>query len=238
MQAAWTKDAARSARHLNSGMWAGILAGFVIGGIGGRLAMFVLRLTSDPSLSGRLTDDGFEIGRFSTDMFFLGLLCTAAGMAGGLFYMAIRGWLPAKGRPALMALFGGAVGGAMIIRPEGIDFAELDPLSLAVAMFVALPALYGLGMTWLAERWIAKTEESKNYYPLVAFLPLLGLGLGGPIGALIGVIVVAGWFMNRGIVPIAKMWRSTPVTLIGRLAFIGTIAFGLWVLGRDVASVL
>jgi hypothetical protein len=44
---------------------AGFLAGVLIGGVGGRLAMLALRLTSGPSLHGVSTDDGFTIGRVS-----------------------------------------------------------------------------------------------------------------------------------------------------------------------------
>jgi hypothetical protein len=39
--------------------------------VGGRLAMLLLRLTSDPVLRGVSTDDGFTIGRFSAQTIFL-----------------------------------------------------------------------------------------------------------------------------------------------------------------------
>jgi hypothetical protein len=56
---------------LGAGVSAGFLAGVLIGGVGGRLAMLALRLTSDPSLHGVSTDDGFTIGRLSLQTLFL-----------------------------------------------------------------------------------------------------------------------------------------------------------------------
>jgi hypothetical protein len=60
----------------------GALTGAVIGGVGGRLAMFVLRLMSDPSLHGRETDDGFTIGVISGATLFLVGLTAFLGVAG------------------------------------------------------------------------------------------------------------------------------------------------------------
>ncbi|MBA3430189.1 MAG: hypothetical protein H0U16_01755, partial [Actinobacteria bacterium] len=121
-KATWRADALRAARHLSRGMWAGILCGIVVGGIGGRLAMFLLRVTSNPSLRGRLTDDQFRIGSITNSTMFLVLVCAVAGMLGGLFYLAVRGWLPERIRPFAIATFGGAFGGAVVIHPGGVDF--------------------------------------------------------------------------------------------------------------------
>jgi hypothetical protein len=74
----------------------GALTGAVIGGVGGRLAMFVLRLMSDPSLHGRETDDGFTIGVISGATLFLVGLTAFLGVAGALVYAATRSWVPAR----------------------------------------------------------------------------------------------------------------------------------------------
>ena len=81
-------------RRLGAAVAAGALAGAVIGGIGGRLVMLLLRLTSDPSLHGRLTDDGFTIGVVTFGTLFLLVLTTVGGATGGAAYLAIRSWLP------------------------------------------------------------------------------------------------------------------------------------------------
>lgn len=240
----WVRDAAWDARRFGRGIWAAIFCGFLIGGVGGRLAMFVLRLTSDPSLIGRLTDDGFEIGSFTGNTFFLVALCTAAGLLGGLFYLVIRGWLPERGRPLMMAAFGGAVGGSVVIHPGGIDFTQLDPLALAIVMFIALPALYGAAMSRLVDLWIARANQAQRpehagaLGAVVAFAPLLGLAIIGPIGLATVVLLLAGWFMNRRGVPIERLWHSRAVTLIGRAAMAGVAGLAAFVLAQDITRIL
>ncbi|MGA8987068.1 hypothetical protein, partial [Aeromicrobium sp.] len=44
---------------------AGVPVGIIVIGGGSRLAMFLLRLTSDDSVIGLTSDDGFTIGQFS-----------------------------------------------------------------------------------------------------------------------------------------------------------------------------
>jgi hypothetical protein len=66
---------------LGAGVSAGFFAGVLIGEVGGRLAMLALRLTSDPSLHGVSTDDGFTIGRVSLQTLFLLGVTAGLGMA-------------------------------------------------------------------------------------------------------------------------------------------------------------
>ena len=132
--------------------------GALIGGVGGRLAMFVLRITSDPSLHGLKTDDGFSIGRFSGETLFLVLVTAALGVMGGLVYLVARPWLPERWRAALTGVFGGIVGGALFISPDGLDFTRLDPLPLAIVMFIALPAIYGVAMSVFVERLLPSSS--------------------------------------------------------------------------------
>ena len=58
-------------RWLLLGMATGGWAGFLVGGVGGRIAMFVLRLTSTDSVRGTQSDDGFTIGQLSGATVFL-----------------------------------------------------------------------------------------------------------------------------------------------------------------------
>jgi hypothetical protein len=64
-------DLSARVETLSAVLAAGALTGALIGGVGGRLAMLILRLTSDPSLHGLETDDGFTIGIVSTSTLFL-----------------------------------------------------------------------------------------------------------------------------------------------------------------------
>src|SRR5205809_456711 len=107
----WQQDLMASARRISACIAGGFSMGAVVGGIGGRLAMLVLRLTSDSSLHGLKTDDGFIIGRFSGDSLFLLGFTSALGGLGGILYLAARSWLPERRRAALAGVFGGVVGG-------------------------------------------------------------------------------------------------------------------------------
>jgi len=141
----WVDVAAGSAASLVMGVVAGGLAGFVWGGVGGRIAMRVIFLTSNERVRGLTSDDGFEIGRMSVDSLFLLISLTVVGafLGGGygVLRMFLQGpvWLLSGG----MAVMVGAAGGALVVNADGIDFRLLEPLSLAAAMFVALPALWG-----------------------------------------------------------------------------------------------
>ena len=221
------------ARRLAAAVGAGALAGVLVGGIGGRIAMLVLRLTSDPGLHGSLTDDGFTIGVVSNGTMFLLVLTTILGSLGGVLYLLVRPWLPVRARAWVFAALGGVVGGSNIIRPGGIDFTLLDPLPLAVAMFVAIPAI-GAGVTSVfAERFLRDGSRfHRSWAALALLLPVLLatpiLLLRGPTGLVIAVAIgtaVVAVIANRGPV-LARLWRSTPVTWVGRalLATFGAIA--------------
>jgi hypothetical protein len=232
----WMADATRSARRLGAGLWAGLLSGAVLGGIGGRLAMFVLRLTSDPRVVGMTTDDGFVIGSFTADTGFLVLVTTALGGLGGIFYLAVRPWLPARSRPVIMGILGAMLGGAAVIHPDGIDFRVLEPLWLAVAMFIALPGLYGMMMSVLAERFLARAEHPQRFIGwLPAFLPLAGLLIAGPFGLGLAAVVAIGWTLNR-VLPLVALWDSSAVTWLGRVALLAVGVLSLRTLVEALAE--
>src|SRR5216117_406841 len=171
--ATWTDDLTARTKPVAAAATAGLLAGVGIGGIGGRLAMLVLRLTSDPALHGVKTDDDFTIGVFSGETMFLVIVTTVLGIIGGLVYLVVRGWLPEPARPWLFGGLTGIVGGATVIRPGGIDFTLLDPLPLAVAMFIALPAVYGVAVSLLIERFLARDSAFSRSKVGIAGLVLL-----------------------------------------------------------------
>ncbi len=234
----WQVELLRSARRLGAGLWAGFLCGAIIGGAGGRLAMFVLRLTSDPRLVGTKTDDGFVIGEFTGDTIFLVGLTTLAGALGGLFYLGVRPWLPEHFRTKFMAVFGAAVGGALVIHPDGIDFTRLEPLWLAVAMFIAIPALYGAAMSSLTERLFTAREAPAGRYGwallLLGPLPVLIMG---PIGWMTLAVLIVGWVLNRR-GDLSRVWSSQPAVWIGRAALLSVILWALATLAKDVLAIL
>jgi hypothetical protein len=136
---------------------AGVFAAILWGGIGGRIAMRVLFLTSPDEVKGVTSDAGFEIGTVSFDTIvlfvFAAIVGGVAGFAIGLARMVTPGplWLVSVG----VGVASGAFFGALLVTPEGIDFRVLEPLWLAIALFVALPALWG-STTILLARYLAR----------------------------------------------------------------------------------
>lgn len=132
-----------------AGAWAGLL----IGGVGGRVAMFVLRTTSDDSVRGIDSDDGFTIGQFTAATGFLLGITTIIGLLMGLVVVLARSQLRGRSGWTLIVLAGGTLGAAKIIKPHGVDFNRLAPQSLACAMFTFIPLAATALTLWFVSRW-------------------------------------------------------------------------------------
>ncbi len=133
---------------------AGALSGFFWGGIGGRIAMRILVLTSDDRVRGVTSDDGFEIGAITGETVVLLIFATVVGTIVGAVYGFLRmittgpTWLVAAG----VATAAATAGGASIVHTNGVDFGLLEPLWLAVGLFILIPALWGLTLVVATER--------------------------------------------------------------------------------------
>ena len=131
---------------------AGAVAGAVIGGVGGRLAMLILRRES-PLAVGLTSDAGFEIGRVTlAGSLGLVVLTGLLGAAFGVVYAVGRLGLPVAARVPAAALVGGTLGANSFLDPDGIDLLVLDPTWFAVASFIALPALAAAAVAVAVER--------------------------------------------------------------------------------------
>jgi hypothetical protein len=227
-------------RRLSIGVSTGLVAGLVIGGVGGRLAMFVLRLTSSPSLHGVDTDDGFTIGVFSLATLFLLLVTAAVGVLAGLVYLVVRTWLPRRWRPWLFGAFGGLVGGALLIKPDGLDFRLLDPLPLAIAFFIAIPAVCGFAISASVERRFAEAGDGNPTSAtwMVGLLPLVLLLATGPSGFALLAITVGAGLVARSVPMASAIWMSRPFVWLGRLALTAAAAFASVALVPDIAEIL
>ena len=217
------QDLRQPGATLGAGVSAGFIAGVLIGGVGGRLAMLALRLTSDPSLHGVSTDDGFTIGRVSLETLFLLGVTAGLGMAGGLFYLVVRRWIPSRWRIPLMTVFFALVGGAGLIGPSAVDFTLLSPLPLAVALFVVIPATYGATMPLITERLLREDSILRRgrWAWIVGLVPLLFANI---VGALVLLVALGVWTIGRSTPELVDAWRSTVVTWLGRAGLVA-IAF-------------
>ena len=199
--------------------------------------MLLLRVTSDSSLHGVESDDGFTIGQFSTSTIFLIVLTALLGAVAGGVYLAIRRFLPERQRAEVFGVFCGVVGGAVVITPGGTDFTELSPLWLAIGLFVLIPALYGVALSLLVERSLRGGPLQLTGWRWLMVLPLAPLLLLGPfgVGALVATVAVA--FANRS-GRLLELWHSTVVTWVGRVAVAGVTVYSGVVLVSDAAEIL
>ena len=110
----WGPAASTAVRKLAIVTLAGALSGLVVGGIGGRLAMFLLAQLN-PEATGVRSDDDFVIGQFTlSGTLNLLAIATAFGVIGGAIYLAVRGLRlgPSWFRYASVAAGAGVVVGA------------------------------------------------------------------------------------------------------------------------------
>lgn len=213
------------------GAGAGSLAGLLVGGLGGRLAMLVLRLTSPDDVLGVTSDDGFEIGVVSADTGNLLFATAVFGALNGIAYVAVRSWLPARLRMPLWALLAAALVGAAVIHPDGVDFTLLDPLPLAVALFVLLPGVAAALVVVLVERWIGRGWEHRRLAAVLA----LAACIAAP--ALAAAALVAALWLGATRIPwpgatlrVARVATPAAIALIAVAAAVGLV--------RDLSAIL
>jgi len=215
-----------ASRTLAMGMLPGLVAGLVVGGVGSRVAMRIMTLTSEPATRGLETDFGATVGEITLGgTLFLSIAGSVLGMAGGILYLAIRRLLPGKGwvhglvfGTLLLALVG-----RLLVAPDNPDFATLSPAGLAVAMFAALPVLFGLLFIPLHRR-LEPIIAGVRRPALLIFPVLAGLVPMMLLGGL-GVLVIAAsllvWALSRSVGE-----RDKRVLRIAGYAVVGGLA--LW----------
>ena len=167
----------RSARTLAACLFAGAVAGLLVGGLGGRLVMRILAVAEDGNR--RITTDaGFVSGTFSLSgtVELVGFVTVFTGFAGGVLYVLVRRWLPSKMRwriPAwglLLLLFSRG-----FPIDDSFDFRVFGPAGLAVALFGLFPFLYAAVQVPLAER-LDRSVPAFFRRRVVTALGLAGIG--------------------------------------------------------------
>jgi hypothetical protein len=207
-------DAARAVGRVGL---AGAVCGLLLGGVGGRLAMMLLRFTTGDRVVGVTSDDGFRIGVFSGETLFLLGVTAFLGLAGALVYGTGRRWVPPRWRAATYGALCGLVVGADIVKTEGIDFSLLAPLSLAIALFVAIPAVYGVAVSLWIERALA-SRRPPGRAAWLGYLPLAAFALLGPAGVALLVVILVGCAIWVSVPSLERIWRSAPAAWVGRVA--------------------
>jgi hypothetical protein len=220
---------------------AGIPTGLLFGGVGGRLAMLLLRFTSPKTVRGVTSDDGFEIGRFTVGgTYNLLLLGATFGVIGAALYQWVAPWLlgPRWFRRLTVGLACGSVVGSLLVHADGVDFVLLTPTWLAVALFVAIPALFGVCIGIAVDFLRNTTRPLVVRRPQTWVLPLaLVLVFPVTLMALVpSVFVLSAWLQLRRSGLLVQV-AAAPMVRVGvRAAWLLVAALGLRALLVDVAD--
>lgn len=173
-------------RQSGVGLFSGLIAGVLIGGLGSRIAMRLSALAGGDSILGMVTENGNVVGNITVDGTLL--LIYAGGLAGaigGFVYMAWRRWIP--GPPRWRGLVYGvillSIFGRLVIEGDNPDFVRFGPPVLNIIMFASLFIFYGLLLVPLAEWFnrsfpVASTRRVLTLiaYGVLAIPPLLPIG--------------------------------------------------------------
>ena len=231
------EDLKMLAYWISLGAAAGGLGGVVVGGIGGRLAMFLLRFTSDESVRGLESDDGFIIGRFNF-LDTLNLLVTTAflGVLVGLIVVFGRPFLPRRGMPFAWAVAGATIGAQVFISGDGVDFTRLGPHWLAFSLFVAIPAVGAGVIAWLVNVYPRFWKKDRKWTGVaaVAALPLI---IVFPVGVAV-LLVGAMWLVAIRSAWVRKLPARMPVRVAAIVVFVAIVAIGVTALLEDAGDVL
>lgn len=206
------------------GAAAGAIAGLVVGGIGGRLAMLLLRITSPDHVIGLTSDDGFEIGVVSFDTVNLLIGMALFGGVNGVLYATLRNAIRQRARLGLWSLLGAVGVGANVIHADGVDFNVLEPTWLAIALFLALPLVAAAAVVVLVERWIDREPFADRRFSIGLVASAAAGTLALAFAALVGVAVLAARAL--GVAPlIGRVARiAVPVLICAAIVFYGIAA--------------
>jgi hypothetical protein len=219
----------------------GISAGVVLIGIGSRLAMLLLRVTSPDKVIGVKSDDDFVIGKVTIGgTYNLLLLGAAFGIIGAAAYLMVAPWLigPTWFRRLTTGLAAAVVVGSMLVHADGIDFTQLKPTWLAIAVFVLLPGLFGglVGVVVDAVRrpdsWTAQGRR-RWLLPLIlaACFPLT------IIVSLVAAAIFGSWVLVTDLPAIRRIRSSAPYALVLRAGWLVVAILGLVAIVNDTQAV-
>jgi len=225
-------------RHLGAASLAGIVAGVLVAGVLGRIAMRVAGFMARPDLVGVETSNGNRVGEITLSgtlaiALFVGL---PAGILGAALFASAEPWLR-RSRPWHGVAFGLLLlvaTGFVLFDPANFDFQRFGSAPVNVATFAALFVAFGAATAWLFERIrgaIEGTAGRASALEMVAWLAavavavlsvLLVTAIGGQADPTLLLV-----FAAITIVPGLVRWRGLPPA-IAYAAFAIPLAFGAW----------
>jgi hypothetical protein len=209
--------------YLTVAVTAGLGAGILAAGAGGRLVMRLLAVTAGADAQGRITEAEQLVGRITVDgtlgfVIFTGLFF---GLASGLVYLLLQRWLPA-------GWVGGLAYGALLLvvagtrleplRRDNPDFDLVGPGWVSVATFAVLVVFHGLLVAALAGRFSRVVPLlATSPGAIAAHTPLLLLVLLAPLALLVAIVGVVVVVASR--IPQVVAAVQTPrLAVVGRAA--------------------
>jgi hypothetical protein len=230
------------ARSTAIAIGAGAIAGTLVLGLGGRLAMRIMAATSSASAQGRLTNAKERVGEITVGgtiglVIFVGIL---GGIVGALSYLVLRRWLtgPAWASGLAMGVLGLVAARILALDPDSVDFTLLRPTALAVALFVALILGFGVVVASLTARF-DQSYPQPAWRPraVLAYAPLLLLLVVPPLGLFVALAVVVV-LVAAHIAPLREMWRDVAVDKAVRLVLAGGGVATLGWLGVSTGQII
>jgi hypothetical protein len=244
-------DLERVTRILAAAGIAGVLVG-VPAGLLARVVMKLTALAAGPSALGVHTENGNVVGALTADGTLALVIFAGLGPvgAGAILYVAVRPWFVSLGRwrGLTFGLYLLGLAGPVGLDPFNGDFTRFGPAALNVAMFAALFIAVGVGLVPVAEGTLARLSSGR--WGLVALGFLFGV-LDAGLALSIGTPTIWSWLTGQptilGGVVVALMLASAAIGLAARragpslltYAALGVpLAFGLWLTGNAVATLL
>lgn len=192
-------------RSIGIGALAGLAAGLIVGGLGGRLAMRISGAMTDTGLASfARTANGNAIGEVTLGgtfaMFVFGAMVPS--LAAGVLYGALRPWLAPLGtwRGAAFGLALLALGGSIILEPTNFDFRRFGSPQVNVLTFATLIVLLGVAVAWTAEMLERRTARGRDrFLPWIGILLVLPLAAGSVATVIEATLeIAAGHLVNAG----------------------------------------
>lgn len=244
-------------REITRGGVAGLIAGILVAGVGGRVVMRLAALLVPDSV-GAFTENGNRIGDITLGgtfalILFVGLF---VGVGGGTVWVTLRPWLPeSAGLRALISIpIAIALGTKGLVDGANPDFSVLGGSTVVVASLVTLVALYGPILV-LAEGWL----DGRLPHAAVGDRGVIGgYGVVTLLGVVIGLMVVVPAYLGPedlrpaglallvvGVATLAS-WRSRVVGRalpgwippVARLAIVSAVIVGCAVAIGEVTEAI
>ncbi len=175
---------AEIARHSTIVGIAGVVTGFIVGGIGGRLLMRISAVAAPDRVMGATTEGGNRVGEITLGgtiglLIFVGI---GFGVIGAIGFLISEPWLTRAGRWHGLA-FGGfllAIGSRAGLNADNFDFFIVGNQELNVAMFLALFLAFGLLMPPIIgrlERRLPAIDPNRPGVGAFGYIALAAFGL-------------------------------------------------------------